>query len=203
VKIIYNDDVPEMPPFTDKSDGASQLPANRLIDKTQVVLKEMWREVCEKRGSLNFRIVSGSMSPLIKADDVVKVSRVEPSRVRIGDIIAFQSGQNVVVHRVIWKSRSSQQLRFRQMGDACRSSARFPARNLIGKVTVIQKQGYEKRLDSPGQVIGNKIIGWRLLFKDTYKRKLRQRIISGLRKAFRPIWRLCRAVGSSVVRRKR
>lgn len=193
MKSINRDDVPEMPPFTGKLDGASQLPANRLVVKAQVILKEMWREVCEKGGSPSFRIISDSMSPMIEVDDVVKVSRVEPSRVRIGDIVAFQSGQNVVVHRVIGKSWSGRQLSFRQMGDACRSSARFPTENLIGKVTTIQKKGHDIHLDSPRQVIVNKVIGWRLLFYDTFSRRLRRRIRRGLRKAFRSIWLLCQA----------
>jgi len=203
VKLIDSDDVPEMPPFTGKLNGASQLPANRLAGKSQVVLKEMWREVCEKGGSLSFKIVSGSMSPVIEVDNVVRVSRVEPSRVRIGDIVAFQSGQNVVVHRVIGKRWPGGHLYFRQMGDVCRASGRFPAENLIGKVTAIQKKGHEIHLDSPRQVIRNKVIGCRLLFYDTLNRRLRRRTRSELRKAFRLICRLCRADSSRIGGRKR
>lgn len=160
------------------------LATKRLGCTTQDILGEMWQEVCERGGSLSFRIVSGSMSPMIEVDDVVRVSRVEPSRVRIGDIVAFQNGRNVVVHRVIGKSRSAGRLRFRQMGDAGRSSARFPAQNLIGKVTVVHKKGYEIHLDSPIHMIGNKVIGWRLRLVDFIGRRLLRRIRRYLRKAF-------------------
>ena len=65
---------------------------HELDDKAQSVLGEMWKEVCERGKSLSFKIVSGSMLPMIGVSDVVKVSRVEPSRIRIGDIAPGRSG---------------------------------------------------------------------------------------------------------------
>jgi len=78
------------------------LAANKLDCKAQCILGEMWQEACERGGSLSFKVVSGSMSPMIEVGDVVTVGRADHSRVRIGDVVAFQDGQNVVVHRVSW-----------------------------------------------------------------------------------------------------
>jgi hypothetical protein len=124
---------------------------------------------------------------------VVKVSKAEPSHIRIGDIVAFQDGQNVVVHRVIGKSWSNRQLRFRHRGDAGRSSGIVQAQNLIGRVSVIQKAGREIHLSSPRYVIGNKIFSWRLQFLEALGHIPYLCVRRGLRKAFRSIWLLCQA----------
>jgi signal peptidase I len=179
------DDVPEMPPFTGKINGESQLAANNLVGKTRVILEEMVREVCAKGGSPGFKIISGSMTPMIDVDDVVRVSRVQAAHVHIGDIVAFQNGKTVVVHRIIWKTRPGKPLYFRQMGDDCRASARFPASNLIGKVKIIQKKGFEINLDSPFRVIQCKFTGYRMLIYDVFHRKLRRSIRRRFFKLFR------------------
>jgi len=144
---------------------------NRLVDsKTQNVLMEMWQEVCRSGGSLNFKILSASMKPTIEVGDVVKVSRVEPSRVRVGDILAFQVGQNVVVHRVIDKRWSDQQLSFRHRGDAGGISGKIAAEHLIGKVLAVKREGREISLDTLWFTMNNRVLGWRLHFIDTLGR---------------------------------
>jgi signal peptidase I len=167
---------------------------NRLDSKTQRILGEMWQEACEKGKNLSFQIASGSMSPLIEVGDVVKVSRAEPSQIRIGDIMAFQDGQNVVVHRLIGKSWSNRQLTLRHMGDASLFSGRIPAQNLIGRVTSIEKGGREIPLGSARPIIANRVLGWRLWLIDALSRRQYWRIGLGLRMLFRPVWRLCRSL---------
>ena len=113
------------------------LAASRLSCKIQGVLGEMWREACNRGTRLRFTVASGSMKPLIQIGDVLMVSKVRPHQIHIGDIVAFQNAQNVVVHRIIGKSLSNQQLTFRHMGDAGASSGKIAAQNIIGRVTVI------------------------------------------------------------------
>ena len=162
--------------------------------RTHKILGEMWQEVYQNGGALSFQVVSGSMSPIIEVGNVVKVSRVEPSEIQFGDIVAFQDGQNVVVHRVIGKSGSGRQLSFRQMGDTGSSSGKFPAQGLIGKVTAIQKQGREIQLSSRKYIISNHIFGWRLRLIDSLSQGQYHYVGTGLRLAFRPMWRLYRSL---------
>ncbi|KPJ66688.1 MAG: hypothetical protein AMJ43_07355 [Coxiella sp. DG_40] len=132
------------------------------------------------------------MYPLIEVGDVVRVSRAEPSRVRIGDVVAFHNGQNVVIHRIIGKSWLKQQLIFCHRGDAGAASGKIPAKNLIGRVSVVKKKGKEISLDAPRYVIGNKILGWRLRLLDILV-KMRPRSLGFiLHLALKPIWKLCR-----------
>ncbi|OGO23195.1 MAG: signal peptidase I [Chloroflexi bacterium RBG_16_50_9] len=165
--------------------------ARGLVGRNQIILEEMWQEACRTGNSLSFRIASGSMRPLIESGNVVAVSRIDPSRVRIGDIVAVQDGRNVIVHRVIGKSRAGQHLSFRHMGDAGRSSKEVQAENLIGLVTVIKKEGGEIHLDSPRQVTGNRVLAWRLRLVDTLNRRHYRPVGRYLRMLLRPIWRLC------------
>ena len=135
---------------------------NKLKPKVQDILPEMWREVCDKGALLRFRVSSGSMMPVLNVGDVVIVSGVEPSAVRIGDIVAFQNGSDVLVHRVISRQWSSNQLLFRHRGDSAVSGGIFTSDNLIGRVISVDKEGHEFSLDTPWYTINNKIIGWRL-----------------------------------------
>ena len=168
------------------------LAADRLDCKIQSTLGQMWREACKKGRNLSFKIVSSSMSPIIEVGDVVKVGRVEPSRIRIGDVVAFRDGQSVMVHRIIGKSLSNAQLTFRHMGDAGASSGKIAAQNLIGRVAVIEKEGREIRLDSRRHIMSNRILGWRLRLVDTLGRVQHRHISIVVRLALRPMWRLYR-----------
>lgn len=170
------------------------LSADKLSHKAHSVLVEMWQEACDRGSRLGFRVVSGSMEPLIQVGDVVKITRVEPSSVHIGDIVAFQQGQSVVVHRVIGKSPSNQQLIFRHRGDAGASSGEIPAENLIGKVSAIEKEGREIFLDTTRHAMSNRVLGWRLRFVDGLGRGQHKHIGIGVRLALRPMWRLCRSL---------
>lgn len=158
------------------------------------LIEEMWQEACGTERNLSFRVISGSMRPLIEVGDVVKFTRVEPSRVRIGDVVAFQEGQVVVVHRIIGKKWSNQQLLFHHRGDAGAGSGTVPARNLMGKAYVIEKGEREIFLDTPRRVLSNRILGWQLRLGDTLRRAKHKRISQGLRLALRPVRRLFRSL---------
>lgn len=51
-------------------------------------------------GYESYSVVSGSMEPAIPVGSIVYVKPVEPVDVAEGDVIAFQSGDSVVTHRV-------------------------------------------------------------------------------------------------------
>lgn len=161
-------------------------------DKARSLLPELWQEACHRGGRLSFRVISGSMEPIICVGDKVGVTRAEPSRLRIGDIIAFREDQKVMAHRIIGRGRKNGQLSFRLRGDEGVVSGRATLENLIGKVYAIERDGHEIRLDTPRYVITNSIMGWRLRIKDSLVRTQHQRIGTSLRLALIPVWRLCR-----------
>jgi len=170
------------------------LAANKLDCETQNILGEMWQEAYESGGSLSFRIASGSMSPTIEIGDVVEVIKAQPSEIRLGDVVAFREGKYVFVHRIIGKSLSNQQIIFRQMGDAGVSSKTIEEQNIIGRVSVIKKDGHGIFLDKRRYLVSKRIQVWRLRLVDSLSRMRRRHINMGLRIMLRPAWRLCRSI---------
>jgi signal peptidase I len=158
------------------------------------LLDEMWQEAYKNRKCLSFQIASGSMSPFIERGNTVRVSRAEPSSIRIGDIVAFRHGQNVIVHRVIGRDWSNQRLIFRHRGDAGASSGKIKAQNIIGSVTAVVKKGQDIYFDSRRLVIVNRILGWRLRIIDTLDNRRYRSIGMWLRIFFRPAWKLCKGL---------
>lgn len=63
-----------------------------------------------------FAVVSGSMEPEISVGSAVYVESVAPWKVTAGDVIAFYSGDSVVVHRVVSNDQTLQE--FVTKGDA-------------------------------------------------------------------------------------
>ena len=47
-----------------------------------------------------FNVVSGSMEPTIPVGSIIYVKEIDPVEIESGDIIAFQSGDSVIMHRV-------------------------------------------------------------------------------------------------------
>jgi signal peptidase I len=131
------------------------------------------------------------MRPIIGVGDVITVGRVEPSKVRIGDVVAFQEGQNVVIHRVIGKSAAKNTpLIFRHRGDNGASSGLFQAPNLIGRVLIVEKEGREISLNTSWYVMSNKILGWRLRLADNLDRMKFTHISVVVHLVLRPVWKL-------------
>ena len=48
-----------------------------------------------------YNVVSGSMEPAIPIGSVIYVRQIEPAEIKKGDIIAYESGSSVIMHRVV------------------------------------------------------------------------------------------------------
>ena len=158
------------------------------------ILEEMWQEARTKGASLSFRVVSGSMSPLIKAGDLVRIARIEPSRIAIGDVVAVQEGQEVVVHRIIARRWSGEDLLFCHRGDAGVGSRTVSAQDLIGRAYSVERGQQQIRLDSRRQIIGSRLLGWLLRLDDRFRRSGYGHTSRVLRLALKPWLKLCRGV---------
>ena len=169
-----------------------------LVDKLDCydkeILTEMWQEAYQNGKGFSFRVISGSMRPIIEVGDVVKIIRVPPSSIHTGDVAAFKVGKKIVVHRVIGKSKSNQQTRFRHMGDACRKSGKFLPQHLIGKVKAIEKEGREILLDSPRKILGKKLQVWRLCLIENLNRLKNRHTRVVLMRKMRPLKKLHRSL---------
>ena len=59
-----------------------------MIQNREQLIREMQEELFKKQGQGCFRIMSGSMRPLIDIDDRVLARPVDPEEVKPGDIIS-------------------------------------------------------------------------------------------------------------------
>lgn len=48
-----------------------------------------------------YNVVSGSMEPTVPVGSIIYVKEIDPVEVQPGDIIAFQAGDSVIMHRVV------------------------------------------------------------------------------------------------------
>lgn len=158
------------------------------------ILGEMWQEACSRGNVINFRIISNSMSPVINAGDVVKVSKIKHTDLKTGDIVACRDGRNIIIHRIIAKHIVNGQQVIRHRGDAGIGSGLVPIENLIGKVVIIKKDDDEIYLDTPWYLIRNRVLGYRLKIKDSIDRIPLRLFSKILHRLLRPIWRLFRRI---------
>ena len=90
--------------------------------------------VPQLQGQYVYHVISGSMAPEIPVGSIVYVEPTEPELIVTGDIIAFQSGDSVITHRVVRNYLVEGQ--FKTKGDAneVEDENRVPYDRLIGKV---------------------------------------------------------------------
>lgn len=63
-------------------------------------------------------LMSGSMEPAIPVGSIVVVKKVNPEDVKVGDVIAFETGESTTMHRVIDKVFEDGSFHFKTKGDA-------------------------------------------------------------------------------------
>jgi signal peptidase len=69
-------------------------------------------------GSFSSVVLGGSMEPTIHVGSIVIVRKVNPEDVRVGDIVAFRTGESKTIHRVKEKVVENGSIYFRTKGDA-------------------------------------------------------------------------------------
>jgi signal peptidase I len=90
------------------------------------------------------------MRPYIRSGDFVIVSSVDPSAVKIGEIVFYIAEHNsVMVHRIIgWRRKNGVRHAFIK-GDACFGPPdKVSVQNILGRVVSIERNGRKKRLDT-------------------------------------------------------
>ena len=93
---------------------------------------------------VKFEVTGGSMTPFIRAHDLVEVRPIAGARPKIGDVVVWiRAQERLVVHRVVaWKA---EQIRTR--GDATLSPDEWiPQSRVVGRVERIHRNGREIHL---------------------------------------------------------
>lgn len=102
------------------------------------------------------------MHPFIRDGDVITIIPVKNSSLKIGDVVLYLgAGNRVIVHRLINKFKKERKVTLLIKGDATLGSAdKVDAQKVLGKVTLRERNGRLKRLDTkPQQIIGLFVAG--------------------------------------------
>lgn len=108
------------------------------------------RELFEQGKSVRFKVQGWSMRPFVRNGDLVTVSPVENSPVKMGDVVFYSTGENkVIVHRVVGKYEKNNKANMLIKGDACFGLPdRVDSTNVLGKVVAIERNGHARKLDT-------------------------------------------------------
>ncbi|OGW17824.1 MAG: signal peptidase I [Nitrospinae bacterium RIFCSPLOWO2_12_FULL_45_22] len=113
-------------------------------------LLELSQAILEKGNSIRFQAKGWSMRPFIQDGDFIIVSPVQNSSIKKGDVVFYSTDENkAIVHRIIKKYKNNGTTTFLIKGDASFGlPERVDIRNILGKVTAIERKGWKKRLDT-------------------------------------------------------
>jgi len=104
----------------------------------------------EKSASIRFRAKGSSMRPFIQDGDLITVSPLRDYPIRVGDVVLYKTVDNrPIVHRVIRKTTIAGKAAFFIKGDATFGPPeKIGMKNILGRVTAIERNGRERRLDT-------------------------------------------------------
>ncbi len=81
-----------------------------------------------------YNVVSGSMAPEIPVGSIVYVETYSPAEIQEGEIIAFQSGDGVITHRVVKNNVVEGEFTTKGDANAAEDMNTVDYRDLIGRV---------------------------------------------------------------------
>ncbi len=112
------------------------------LDKFRLI-KELQEELFVRTGQAWFRVVSGSMRPLIEISDRILVERIPLQAIRTRDIILFRHDAEgiMVSHRVLRIIQQDGKTYLLQKGDAGLRAGVVDAQQIMGRVVAIERQG--------------------------------------------------------------
>ncbi len=62
-------------------------------------------------------VLSGSMKPVVFAGDMIFIKGIDAKEIKIGDIITYKKGKNLITHRVLNIKKTNEKLLFETKGD--------------------------------------------------------------------------------------
>lgn len=108
---------------------------------------------------MTFEVTGTSMEPLLTPGDRVTVQPVCGDRLKRGNVIAFVSGGQVVVHRLIGKRRRSGTMFYRESGDNTGTWTWIREEALIGRVVSFDGRGGRADMEDALWKWANPVLG--------------------------------------------
>jgi len=116
-----------------------------------------------ERGHLVLRVVGGSMGPWFVPGDLIVVQQVKARTVRRGEVVVFVRDSLLIAHRVInvLGAGPTGEMSWKTKGDSAeRYDPPVFERELIGRVTSIERAGRSFSLQSPGWAAAGSLLAF-------------------------------------------
>jgi signal peptidase I len=104
-------------------------------------VEALQEEHFERTGQQWARTISGSMAPMIRVDDLVRIERIDPASARFGDVILIAGRDQRVIHRVVGKCRHQGCVTFVEKGDMNAIPGHVAAASIRGRVSMVESAG--------------------------------------------------------------
>ncbi len=112
---------------------------------------ELIAEALRRYGAAQFRVQGGSMRPLLRAGDLLRVRRTGLSDLRFGEVAVFERGGGIFAHRVIGRKFHGGETVLITQGDSFRETdAPVRAAELLGRATTVVRGQRKISLDALG-----------------------------------------------------
>ena len=114
--------------------------------------------------AVRFRAEGWSMYPIIRDGDMVEVAPVRAAELRRGDVLLCRIGDGAIAHRLVGYSRRDGDSALVLRGDsAFAKDAPVPFTSVIGRLTQVRRDGFERGLATPAARLAGLIVShlWR------------------------------------------
>jgi hypothetical protein len=115
----------------------------------QEALAPLYIEALRQGQSLWFRVASGSMNPLLRIGDEVRIEPATADRIRAGAIAAFETSDGLVIHRIVRCVRKDTNIRLLEMSDVHLHPNWVEAQAVVGRVTRMRRDARQIDLLHP------------------------------------------------------
>ena len=131
-----------------------------MLASQQNVVSDLIREEMAQGTPFCFRVISGSMAPLIAAGDEIVVEQAGADRLRRGDIVLYTVGGTFHTHRLLARRRHGGATLLVTKGDAALNPDQpWREEQLLGKVVAIKKGDQTINLEGGKWRAMNRLLG--------------------------------------------
>ncbi len=113
------------------------------------VIADLYREAVRNGQPLWFRVVSGSMHPMLRIGEQVYIQPATADQLQVGEIAAFETDAGLVIHRIVQRRSENHSVQLLEMSDVHLRAGRVESGAVIGRVVAIRRGSRHIDLQRP------------------------------------------------------
>jgi hypothetical protein len=114
-----------------------------------VVIAALYIEAVRKGQPLWFRVTSGSMYPMLRIGEQVRIEPAIAEQIQVGEIAAFETGEGLVIHRIVQRRQEHAGIQLVEMSDVHFRARQVDSGAVVGRVVAIRQGNTRIDLQRP------------------------------------------------------